>query len=751
MEGLFKRAKRIFVSPGHGENNVFSGYFGSFTAQAQDGYRLLLTGRSFYKLYVNGRFVTYGPSRAAHERCRVDVIDLSAFLKPGANTVAVELIAYTNKTLSSTGEESFLQLEVVCGEESVLWTDENSSVCRLPYKKQDAPRFSHARNNMEIYSLTPGYDAWRTEGFSAPEPVGLLEEDILLQPVIPDQYDFSIREGARRTYIDPDGKYVNYDFGAMDCGLIGMEFTALEKCELELIYPDKLTHDKGEFDMTFSHVKPVTVCAEPGHYIIEAFEPSNIQYVQLRGDLSRVRVDKLFLRRTQIKDLQGGFFSCSDAQLNRIYESCRRSLIINTFDIFMDCPSRERGGWTADAFWTSQAARMFLGNTSVERRHLENLLSPTIRRYYDQLPACYPAGNTIIIHNWTIMFLLELYSYYRFTGDMDFMKAHEADVEWVVSTLSRYENRFGLLENLDEYIYVDGTTSTAGPKDPSIKNQQYNLPISSATNAMYALALKQLGGVYGNDVWQETAEKIDAVLRKVCDKPIPEGSNEFISDAFSMDENGEPHPNGYSSEASQYFLLWRDLVKQEGMDYYLNSLFDMFGTNPSVPFSNITRFFYNADFHMGTNARMEVLAKYGKVEKLVSEIRRFAQYMMDNGSGLIWEGWGWYASVAHGFGSWYGWILEREISGLHMPDAVEKTVRVAPHLLDLKWARSYAETDDGLFSVSWSKSDTEFTLDVSAPEGYRIDLKLPREIRGWDIAYRVSTGSRIRLTASVED
>ena len=258
----------------------------------------------------------------------MDEIDITAFLKEGENAVAVELIAYTNQTLSSTGEASFLQMEIFCGDESIFRTDENTAARLLTYKLQDAPRFSHARNNQEIYCLEPGYDAWRTEGFAETDKVGLFEGEVELLSGNWDKFDFTVRDTARRTYVDPDGQYENYDFGAMDCGFIGAEFTAAEECTVELLYPDKLTREKGEFDPTFSYVKPVVVHVKPGHYRLEGFEPSNIQFVQVRADRKKVRMEKLYVRRAQIKDFSGGFFSCSDGQLNRIYESCRRSLII---------------------------------------------------------------------------------------------------------------------------------------------------------------------------------------------------------------------------------------------------------------------------------------------------------------------------------------------------------------------------------------------------------------------------------------
>ena len=47
---------------------------------------------------------------------------------------------------------------------------------------------------------------------------------------------------------------------------------------------------------------------------------------------------------------QRGSFLCSDNKLNQIFDAARLALVLNTFDVFMDYPGRERGGWSMDSF-----------------------------------------------------------------------------------------------------------------------------------------------------------------------------------------------------------------------------------------------------------------------------------------------------------------------------------------------------------------------------------------------------------------
>lgn len=60
----------------------------------------------------------------------------------------------------------------------------------------------------------------------------------------------------------------------------------------------------------------------------------------------------------------GGEFHCSDGFLERLYEKCRRTLYVCMRDNYMDCPDRERGQWIGDV--SSQVPQTFyaLGRAS---------------------------------------------------------------------------------------------------------------------------------------------------------------------------------------------------------------------------------------------------------------------------------------------------------------------------------------------------------------------------------------------------
>ena len=84
----FVAAKPVWPEGRETEKNLFVGFRASFKAPANARVWLRATGSSLYRVWLNGEFLAHGPARAAHGFYRVDELDITSRLKPGANLVA---------------------------------------------------------------------------------------------------------------------------------------------------------------------------------------------------------------------------------------------------------------------------------------------------------------------------------------------------------------------------------------------------------------------------------------------------------------------------------------------------------------------------------------------------------------------------------------------------------------------------------------------------------------------------------------
>ncbi|HBP38984.1 MAG TPA: hypothetical protein DD640_09660 [Clostridiales bacterium] len=152
----FIAAKPIWLPGKEQERNVFAGFTAVLDSPSGPAV-LQLAGASFYKVYINGTFVHYGPAKAPHGYARIDRIDLSGRLRPGANHMAVEVAGYNNPAYNGLKMQPFLQAEVTVNGTAVLYTgaDGHFTGAELTGHRQKVLRYSVARHYTEVYRLSP--------------------------------------------------------------------------------------------------------------------------------------------------------------------------------------------------------------------------------------------------------------------------------------------------------------------------------------------------------------------------------------------------------------------------------------------------------------------------------------------------------------------------------------------------------------------------------------------------------------------
>lgn len=86
-----------------------------------------------------------------------------------------------------------------------------------------------------------------------------------------------------------------------------------------------------------------------------SFNYHGFRYVEVKTDRP-MKLDKSNLTAIRVHtDVPSkGEFECSDEVLNQVWVMARRTYLNNLHSIFTDCPQREKNGWTADNFLTTE-------------------------------------------------------------------------------------------------------------------------------------------------------------------------------------------------------------------------------------------------------------------------------------------------------------------------------------------------------------------------------------------------------------
>ena len=526
--------------------------------------------------------------------------------------------------------------------------------------------------------------------------------------------------------------FVHYDLGKLYLGFIHVRVNTAAPCVLDIVHLESYNYYDHK-DEIASGANPVTRLHLPaGNTDFTCFEPALVRYIKLyvrpetviaAGDggvaetgtgrnTPEIHIDRPEVVDYSTPDTETGAFQCSDDNINRLYEAARRTLKLNTLDIFMDCPERERGGWLCDSLWTARACSMLMGNTDVERAFIENfLLTPKESMWHAFFPECYPALKPNYdacpgLLTWSFWLMLELCEYVERSGDVAFARTHAGRVEAFVDGSLELIGPSGLLENLP-WIFIDWSLAN-----------EYCRPISTAANALYARMLLDLGKLYGRDDWAKRGGELRAILRTALagSNEKPQDIGGFLPDALEY-RDGQLHKRGNISEAAQYTIIWSGLFDRAEMPHYFWRLIHT--TGPAREFECDTRL-GKAQLFIGLCIRLDMLSRLGEYDIMLRELHAIYDPQLREGPGTLWENLDVLnTSRCHGFSSHAAVLLTRDILGLGEPDEVNKTVHIAPHPCGLRWARGVVNTSDGLISYAWRLEEGELKAQLTLPEGWR--------------------------------
>ena len=466
-----------------------------------------------------------------------------------------------------------------------------------------------------------------------------------------------------------------------------------------------------------------------GCTVFTSMEPGVARFVKLYlRTPGSVTVHKLSLIDYVTPDVQSGTFLCSDENITRLYQAANRTLVLNTLDIFMDCPDRERGGWLCDSLWTARAAFMMLSDATVERDFLENFLL-TRNMCKGFFPEVYPGNSRsyatqVPITTWSFWLMCELCEYVSRTGDKALALEHTARVEEFVRGSSSFIGKTGLIENMPG-SFVDWSFANTS---------EFQRDVSTSANALYAYTLMQLGALYGRADWTEQGKRIRGILRGalLSASGLPLHKMSSFPDGFTANADGTLTAGGLTSEAATYTALWSGLFTQDEAPVLFRTVRDTMGPAPRFPANpNIG----GSGLFIGLCIRMDLLARFGAYDTLFADLNATYQPQLREGPGTLWENCVIdTSSRCHGFNAHAGVHLLRDVLGISEPQRTETgriRLTIAPHLCGLDWANGTMELPEGTLSVSWKFTGETFTLDVHTPclDAFDLEIRLPKEAR----------------------
>lgn len=168
------------------------------------------------------------------------------------------------------------------------------------------------------------------------------------------------------------------------------------------------------------------------------------RYVNIITDPS-VQIDSVSMlyEYADIKEL--GSFTCSDEEMNRIYDVAKYTFHLNTREFFIDGIKRDRWVWSGDAY------QSFLMNYYLFDD------KETVTRTLLALRGKDPVSSHInTIMDYTFYWFMGIYDYYLYTGDKTFITQFYPRMQSLMDYCLGRRNKDGLLEGkAGDWIFID--------------------------------------------------------------------------------------------------------------------------------------------------------------------------------------------------------------------------------------------------------------------------------------------------------
>ena len=710
---MFRKAIPVWIEEHSCELNSICLFSAEF--DAAEGAELVITANSFYKAYLNGEFVAFGPARAAHGYCRVDGIALGKRLRQGKNLLVVEAAGYNCRSFYSLDTPAFLQAEVRT-ESAVLactgrdftgrvFAERVRKVCRFSYQRAFSESYRFSRSPAEVYAAVakggkvvpaegaeplprgvpyPQYESYvfRACGRgtfavrNAPAPFReryVTEKRLKIFPVsefetFPAEYigAFSYTPGrGRSARLLRAGEYALFSCGVLRTGFIRLSFCAAENSRVAVLFDEIAGKPPAVVDFTRNGCCAVIeYSVAKGGFSHTSFEPYTakaIQVLVLSGKIADLRVSVVGFSNPDACRLR---LSCSDVRLERIVEAARRTLADNAVDILTDCPSRERAGWLCDSFFSARSERLFTGENRTEQAFLENYaLAPPLENLPEgMVPMCYPADfeDGTYIPNWAMWYLIELYDHTIRTGSRAAADAAVRKAEGLLRYFARFENEFGLLEDLDGWVFLEWSGANSA---------EFTKGVNFPSNMLYAKMLECTGRLFGKQELLEKAASLKVTVARLS------FNGSFFEDN-AVREGGRLVRKGHISETCQYYAFFSGVASPETHGKLFALLSEKF--TPARDASRVGQGICKPNAFIGEYLRLIVLMRFGRRERAAKEFIQFF-YRMARRTGTLWENSGTEGSLNHGFAAYAADLIVEYLCGFRgfRGNAV-RIARIAP-------------------------------------------------------------------------
>ncbi len=424
-----------------------------FSIGNTDGCLLTVSADDYYKLYVNGRFVACGPSPSYPQYYAYNVIDVSPFLEPGENTVAVHTYynGQINRVWVSGDNLHGLYLSLCQNGREILVSDESFKVARHT-AFSPVGEYGYRTGYLEQYDSNAPECGFENPDFDDKSWQNAVENKNI-RHIFADEAPVLAFEEIKPVKIEWDGNSIRIDLGREICGYVSVSAKGEKGTVVLFRQAEELNEDGSlRFALRCNCVYEEPWVLSGGYDTYLPFDYRGFRYLEFSlPDGCEWYPDtlKIVARHADYQELP--FVSDlekRDPVLGSVVRLCADTVKYGIQEVAVDCPTREKGQYLGDAGFIGMSYAALTGSAVPLKRSLRDFARSAF--ICPGLMAVSTSSFMQEIADYSMNFPYFVLSAYRTDGDTAFLREMYPAVLGVYRYFKKFENADGVLADVTE-------------------------------------------------------------------------------------------------------------------------------------------------------------------------------------------------------------------------------------------------------------------------------------------------------------
>ena len=448
---IFRKQFPKVAMPEHPESlkNRHTVFRKKITVEDFDHAVIRITADDYYKLYINGEFVTMGPASAYPWAYYYNEVDVSKYLTKGENSIAIHAYyqGYHNHAFITRDLRAMVWCELLLDGRTALVSDESwkyhehtgySSYGLIGYETAVAELYDSRAAEANFYEKDFDDSQWECAAVYKNADYTLVKQPSSQLEI----YDKKPQKIEKRSY----GIFL--DFGTEMVGYLKLSARGSSGDEVILRYSEELCEDgRVRYDMRCNCLYEEKWILSGKDDLLMQYDYKAFRYVEIIAP-SGVEIGDILMTVRHYPYEERAVYETENEDLKRIIKLCKDTTKYGTQENFVDCPTREKGQYLGDVSIAARAQAVLTGKTDMIKKAVLDFCHSA--RICPGLMAVTSGALMQEIADYSLQFPAQLTWIYSMDGDIEFLKKTEPYATGVYKYFLKFANEDGLLDEVSE-------------------------------------------------------------------------------------------------------------------------------------------------------------------------------------------------------------------------------------------------------------------------------------------------------------